>query len=497
MKCSMADQIREENNNRDIGKKTAKALVFKFFESSIAKAISFIVSIVLARILAPNDFGIISLCLIVINFCDVFVTYGFGNSLVVFKDSDETDFSTCFFFGLLLSIAVYFLTFFLAPLISVFYGYELLTPLIRIMALRIPLAAIISIQQAYVAKKLEFKKYFIGTLIGSIVSAICSITAACMGFGVWALAIQVLSLSIVTTISLWLLVKWRPHFVFSLKRLKRIYSYGWKILLTGLIDTGYNQLRSLVIAKEYSSEDLAYYDKGMSFSTLAMSVMDPTINGAVFPALSKCNDDKEKVKEISRGVISIGVFIVFPIMIGLVVVAKPLVLLLLGEKWMDCVIFLQIGCLAYFFRPIQIVSNCIVQASKKGGLFLALDILKKGIGIALLVVFFKYGVYWIALSLLFTNIISTIIGLFPNKHLIGYSFKEQFFDIVPSLLIAVFMGVSVYFLNYLPISNWLILVLQVFAGMTIYLTLSFVFKLKGLSISLSYIKRIIGRNDAK
>ena len=456
----------------NLKQKTISGFVYKMLERIGAQGVNFIVSIVLARILLPEEYGVIALVTVLITILDVFVTYGFGNSLVANKDSDDIDFSTCFYFGIVLAIVVYFVVFFGAPFIANFYNNEILIPIIRVMGLRIPIAAINSVQHAYVSKHMMFRKFFISTSIGTVLSGVIAIIMAYKRFGVWALVEQYLGNVICDTVCLWIIVGWRPIWAFSFKRLKKIYDYGWKILVVGLLDTGYNQLRSLVIAKKYTSSDLAFYNKGNQFPQLGMSVIEPTVNGVLFPALSQCNDNQIEMRGMTRRIIMLSTYIVFPIMIGLMAVAKPLVAVLLTEKWLPCVIYLQIGCLSYMFRPLQFINNSVIKASGRSGLLLKLDILKKGIGIALLLVSMNYGVVGIAISLVITNIISTIINITPNRKILNYGYSAQFWDIAKSGILAVIMGILVYSISFIPLRPVFTLCMQVILGVAFYLIAS-------------------------
>lgn len=472
----------------DLKKKTVSGFAYKMMERIGAQGVNFIVSIVLARILMPEEYGIISLVLVLITLLDVFVTYGFGNSLIANKNSDNVDFSTCFYFGIFLSIIVYTVVFLGAPVVANFYNIELLTPVLRVMGLRIPIAAVNSVQQAYVSKHMMFKKFFISTSIGTVLSGIIAIIMAYQGFGVWALVEQYLGNVVCDTVCLWIIVGWRPIRAFSFERLKKIYDYGWKILVVGLIDTGYNQLRSLVIAKKYTSSDLAYYNKGNQFPSLGMSVIEPTVNGVLFPALSQCSDNQEEMRGITQRMIMMSTYIVFPMLIGLMVVAKQLVIVLLTEKWLPCVIFLQIGCLAFMFRPLQFINNSVIKAAGESGLLLKLDVLKKTIGILLLLVSINYGVEGIAISLVITNVISTIINIAPNRRILNYGYAAQLIDIGKSGVLAVIMGIIVYSIGFLPINAFPLLVIQIIIGVGFYVGASYFAKNESFIYSLQIIK---------
>ena len=475
----MLDDLQRINANMDnIGKKTKSGLFYSFAERIGAQGVNFLVTIVLARILLPEEFGVISLVAVFIAILDVFVNYGFGNSLIANKNSDDLDFSTCFYFGIVLSIVIYTCVYFAAVPIATFYNNDALVSLIRVMSLRIPFAAINTVQHAFVSKHMMFKKFFYSTSIGTIISGVLSVIMAYSGFGVWALAAQYLGNVVLDTICLSFIVEWHPKLVFSLNRLKTIYSYGWKILVVGLIDTGYNQIRNLVIAKKYTTEDLAFYSRGQQFPSLGMSVIEPSINSVIFPALSNCNDNIDEMRAVTRRITQSSSYVLFPLMVGLIAIAKPLVIVLLTEKWLDCVIYLQLGCLAFMLRPVQVVNVCIIKASGRSGLLLKLDIIKKSIGILLLILSIPFGVVGIAWSLVVTNIISALINVYPNRDLLRYGFKNQFSDLWDSFFISIIMGIIVYMLNYIPCSYIIILFSQIVVGGFIYWFLSVLFKIE-------------------
>lgn len=475
----------------DLKKKTTSGFVYKFAERAGAQGISFVISMVLARLLLPQEYGIIALVTVFITICDVFVTYGFGSSLIANKDSDSLDFSTCFYFGLALAIVLYIIVYFTAPLLADFYGNEILTPVIRVMGLRIPLAAVNSVQHSYVSKHMIFKKFFYATIIGTIISGIAAVIMAYMGCGVWALVEQYLGNVCIDTICLFLICEWKPTLEFSWESLKKIYSYGWKILAVGLIDTGYTELRSLVIGKKYTSEDLAYYNKGNQFPKFGMKLVEPTVNSVLFPALSNCQDNREQMRSISRRIIKVSTYIIFPVMIGLAVVAKPLIIVVLSEKWLDCVIYLQIGCIANLFRPLQFINNSIIKGSGRSSLLLKLDIIKKLLGIFFLLISMGYGVMWIAISLVVTNMISTMINITPNRKLLNYGYKTQLMDVLPNFCLAILMGIIVYPVSLIRISPFIILVLQSILGVIIYLGLSKMLKVDSYTYAKKEIRSFI------
>lgn len=473
---------------KNLKQKTLSGFIYKFAERGAAQGISFIVQIILARILMPEEFGTIALLTVLMTVLDVFVTYGFGNSLVVNKNSDDLDFSTCFFFGIFISAVLYAGVYISSPYISqFFYGHEELDLLVKVMALRMPIAAVNSVQHAYVQKAMQFRLFFYATLIGTILSGVIGIAMAYTGFGVWSLAAQYLSNSLFNTVTLWIASKWRPRWMFSFQRLKAIYDYGWKILAVGLVDTFFGQIRSLIIAKQYSRSDLAYYNRGIHFPGFGMKLIEPTISSVLFPALSNCNDNPLMMKSITQRVIKTTTFIICGIMCFLTAVAKPLVVVLLTEKWLPCVVFLQIGCFAYMLRPLQIINTCVIRASGQSALLLKLDLLKKGLGVVLLLLMMPYGVEAIAWSYVASNIISTFINIYPNKSILRYGYLEQFRDLGGNLIVGIIMGTAVWSITLLPIGYSAMLVLQVGVGFASCILLSRIFKIE----SYSYINQMV------
>lgn len=469
-------------------KNTLIGFLYKFAERGASQLVSFLVQIILARILMPEEFGTIALLTVFITILDVFVTYGFGNSLIVNKDSDDVDFSTCFYFGLFLSLVLYVLVFLFSSHVSqFFYGTNELSILVNVMALRMPIAAVNTVQHAYIAKAMRFKLFFYATFIGTVLSGVLGIAMAYAGLGVWALVAQYLSNSLFNTIALFVFDSWKPKWVFSFYRLKAIYDYGWKILVVGLSDTIFSQLRSLVIAKQYSRSDLAHYNRGISFPYFGIKLLEPTISGVLFPSLSNCNDDQEMMKSITRRTIKISTYLTCAIMFFLMAVSKPLVIVVLTEKWLPCVQFIQIGCLAYMLRPVQVINTCVIRASGKSGLLLKLDIFKKVIGIILLLLAIPFGVVAIAFSYVAFNVVSTIINIYPNKSILGYGYFEQMKDLIGNLLVGASMGILVWSVNLCSIGSFATLILQCLVGMV-----SFVLISKSLKVeSFSYMNNLI------
>ena len=458
--------------------KAISSLLWRFLERCGAQGVTFLVTIVLARLLAPEVYGLMALITVFTAILQVFVDSGLGNALIQKKDADDLDFSSVFFFHLAMCIALYLLLFFCAPLIATFYHNPELTAVIRVLGITLLIAGVKNVQQAYVSRKLQFKRFFFATLGGTIGAAVIGIAMAYLGFGVWALVAQSLFNAIIDTIILWFTVRWRPKWQFSLARLKELLKYGWKLLASSLLHTFYTNLRTLVIGKLYTSADLAYYEKGQSFPTLIVSNINASIDSVLLPTMSGVQDSREAVKAITRRAIVTSSYLMWPMMIGLVVVAKPLVLLLLTEKWMAAVPFLQITCFALGLEPLQTANLNAIKAMGRSDIYLKLEIVKKTISIAILLAFMRFGVVAIAVSSLVYSVLATMFNAAPNRKLLGYSYFEQVKDIMVPFVLALLMGMAVYPIALIPMPAILTLLAQVVTGALFYVGVSAIFKLE-------------------
>lgn len=478
-------------NEKNIKNSVFSGLLWKFGERITAQLVSFLVSVILARLLSPDDYGSVALVMVFITIANVFVSSGFGNALIQKKDVDNFDFSSVFYINIAVSILIYAVLFACAPFISEFYGMPILNPVLRVLGIRIIVASINSIQQAYVSRNMMFRKFFWSTLLGTVLSGVVGIIMAYNGFGVWALVAQYLTNTCVDTIVLWFTVKWRPILACSFDRAKPLIKYGWKLLVSGLLDTGYTQLRSLLIGKIYSSEDLAFYNQGDKYPQLIVVNINSSIGSVLFPAMSQFQNDKNKIKEITRRSIQICSYIMWPMMVGIAVVAESLIRLLLTDKWLPCVPFLRIFCFTYGLWPIHTANLQAINALGRSDLFLKLEIVKKTIGAAALIISVWFGPLAIALSLIITSLISTFINSFPNKKLLGYRYGDQMKDILPSFGLALFMGICVYFIGFLNLSDWAALIVQITVGAVVYLTSSKIFHIKSFEYLFNLLKGIL------
>lgn len=471
----------------EINSKVVVSNIFwRFFERFGAQLVSLIVSIVLARLLDPAVYGTIALVIVFTTILQVFIDSGFGTALIQKKDSDELDFNTVFFFNLIVCLLLYVVMFFAAPVIANFYGNSKLVPIVRVLSVILVIAGFKSIQTTYVSKHLMFRKFFFATIIGTVVSAIISIYMAYKGYGVWALVAQNLINQGLDTIILWITVRWKPKLMFSFNRLKNLFNYGWKLLASALLDVGYNQLRALIIGKIYTAEDLAYYNRGEQLPNLAVGNINSSIDSVLLPSMSIAQNDPKRVKQMLKRSIMVSSFLLMPIMVGIAVCADSIVKVLLTDKWIPCIPFIQLFCLIYVFYPIHTANLNAMKAMGKSNYFLILEIVKKTIGILFLIGAMWISVKAIVISLLIANIISLIINAYPNKKLLGYSIFEQIKDILPALFISCAMGIIVYYIFIINGPGALTLLKQVLIGATFYFVLANVLKLSSLDYVVSF-----------
>ena len=314
---------------------------------------------------------------------------------------------------------------------------------------------------------------------------------AYMGFGVWALVAQQLSNTAIDTLILWLTVRWRPKKMFSFKRLKGLFSFGWKLLVSSLLDTAYNNLRNLIIGKLYSSSDLAFYNQGDKFPKVIVTNINTSIDSVLLPTMSVEQDNPERIKQMTRRAIKTSTYVMAPLMMGLAFCAEPVVRLILTDKWIHCIPFLRIFCITYMFWPVHTANLNAINAMGRSDWFLRLEIVKKIVGLIILLSTMWFGVMAMAYSLLLSSVLSQIINSWPNRKLLGYGYLEQVRDFAPGILLAVAMGICVYFVGYLPLPMIITLLIQIVLGAIIYIAASAILKLEEFEYLLGMVKSFI------
>lgn len=463
--------------------------IWRLLERGGTYVMNFIVSIVLARLLEPSLYGSIALVTAITAILQVFVDSGMANSLIQKKDTDDLDYSSVFYFNLVFCLVLYLGLFLAAPLIGRIYHDASLIPVVRVLGLTIVVSGVKNVQQAYVAKTMQFRRFFFATLGGTIFSAAVGITLAYLGYGVWALVFQQLLNVTVNTAILWLTVGWKPKRMFSWQRLGSLISYGWKLLISQLLDTAYLKLYQFIIGLRYSTADLAYYNKGDQFPNLIMENTNASLDSVLLPVLSSEQDDRERVREMTRRAIRVSTYVLMPLMAGLAVCAEPLIRLLLTEKWLPCVPYMQLFCLYYAFWPLHTANLNAIKATGHSGIFLYLEIIKKVLETAVLLVTMRYGVMAIMLGLLLSGFASVAINAWPNKKLLGYSIPQQLKDTFPALALSLLMGAAILPVTRTGLPDLVKLIIMVPAGVAVYVGSSILFKLD----SFRYIREIAFR----
>ncbi len=470
------------------GDKVVSGFFWRFLERFGAYAVSFVVSVILARILNPEAYGTIALVMVFMNILQVFVDTGLGRALIQKKEADDVDFSSVFYFNMAMCLLLYCGIFVSAPVIAHFFNNIELKIVIRVLGFTLIISGLKNVQQAYVSREMLFKRFFYATLIGTLFSAVVGIGLAYWGAGVWALVAQSLTNAFVDTLMLWITVKWRPKKCFSMQRLKELLVYGWKLLIAALVGSLSDNLRQLFIGKFYTSTDLAFYNKGDQIPSIVNGNVNAAIESVIFPVMAEAQDNMESVKNMTRRTIITSTYIMAPIYIGLACCAETLIRILLTEKWLPCVPFLRIFCVTYLFYPIHTANLNAILAVGRSDIDLKLELIKKLIEIIVLLLTVRYGAIAIAYGLVGTAILNQIINSWPNKKLIGYSYFEQIQDILPEIVLACVMGVVVYFVGYLKIPDLAVLALQIIVGAVVYLGISAMMRLEAFVYLIGKIK---------
>ena len=464
-----------KNNN---SKSILNSFAWKFAERMSSQGISFVVSVVLARILLPEEFGVVAMIHVFTTIANVFVVSGFSSALIQKKDADALDFSTILHFSISFSVLLYILIFCISPAIADFYGEPILKSVMRVYSLTLLLSAYNSVQQAWVSRHMKFKLFFYSTVSGNIVSGIVGIIMAYLGYGVWALVCQILTSQIINTLVLANLIDWRPSLKFSMERAKPLINYGWKILGSDLISTIYFQLRQLLIGKYYTAKDLAFYNRGIHFPELISTNIDRSLVQVLFPAMSNYSDSPEKIKALTRKSLQITSYVMFYILITMIVLAEPLVRLVYTEKWIACVPYLQMMAIA---KMLQTVSHANIQSFKAVGrsdLILKLEFIKKPVGFLLILISFPISVYAVAMTLPIYGTFSALVNARSNRGVLGYKLKEQISDLMPAILLSLGVYLLSYSYRWLEISDVEMIFLGLVVSSLFYFGASYLFKIE-------------------
>jgi O-antigen/teichoic acid export membrane protein len=467
-----------------------KGLLWKLLERFGVQGSQFVLQLVLARILDPDHYGVLSLMVIFTTLANVFIQTGFNTALIRTKDVTEEDYSSVFWVSLGIAGLLYGAIFLCAPMIGGFYQMPDIVAPLRVMALMLFPGALNSVQLAKVSREMDFRKVFFSNLSGILIAGTVGIVIALLGGGLWALVAQTMLNVFVACLVMWGTSGLKLRFVCDLGRVRLLFAFGWKLLVSGLLDTLYQDLRSLVIGKKYNSETLGFYNRGKQFPQFIINAVNGTVQSVMLPAMSAKQDDQSQVKQLTRSSIMISAYILFPLMAGLAGVASALVELLLTEKWLPCVPYMQIYCFTLAFYPVHSCNLQAINAMGRSDIFLKLEIVKKGLGIgALLVAVFCFdSPIAIAMTGAFTTVISCFINAYPNKKLIDYSYFEQMRDILPSIAAAVVMLGAVLAVQLLGLGAFATLAVQIALGVAVYAAVSVIFRLEPFRLLLNMLK---------
>ena len=461
------------------GNSVSSSMIYKTLERYVVMAFQMVVQVVIARILTPEDYGLVAMMMVFIAIATVFIQNGFNMAIVQKKEADNTDFSTALIINVSIGVFLYFLIFFLTPSIAAFYKQPYLVKCMPVMALLLIFGSINSIQIAIANRQMQFHNLFKCNVVASFFSGCVGIVSAIVGLGVWALIIQQLLNSILLSVMLFAQQHWKPNWEFDKTRAASLFSFGWKLLVAGLINQIFNELNSLVIGRKYSSSDLAFYTKGSQFPKYITTGVDSSINSVMFSAFSKNQNNHEALHVQMKKTITVNSYIVVPILTFLATAATPIVKVLLTDKWLPMVPFMQICCLTFSFHPLAATQMQAIAAVGRSDVRLKIEFIKKGIGVGLLILMMSKGPMGIAISAALTGIISVVIGAVAAKATTEYPLKSIITDMAPIVLASILMAIPMYCLGKTSLPSMALVFLELLVGTLTYIGVSSVFKLYG------------------
>ena len=442
----------------DLNKKIVHGVFWQGLERFGTLCITFVINVILARLLSPAQFGVVAIVTALIDIATEFIDSGFSSALIQKKDTDETDCNSVFYFNLMLCTLMVLLIFPFAPFIARFYRQTELTLLTRCIALSLFFTSFASIQHTMLVKRMQFHLSFKISWLAQIPAGIIGISLAYEGFGVWALVAQHLVKNLLRAILLYVFVRWHPQLIISYKKLIQLFSFGWKILCSNLLVSLSNNMTTMIIGKLFTVENLSFYQKGRHLPGLGMNIINSTIGRVLFPAFSSIQDDKAQLRELAKRGLNNIMFLVIPIMGLLIVVARPFVTLLYTEKWLPCAIFLQISCFFFIASPFQSLNQQIMAACGRSDYLLLLSIFHKLEFIVLIIITYRFGIIFMVLCIALNNHFISFIHCLLVQKLIDYSPWKQFTNILPLLLIAACGIAMSQVIRFIPQNNWLLLI---------------------------------------
>lgn len=456
--------------------KTVSGVGWSAADAFSAQGVNFLVGLVLARLLSPAEYGLIGIAMIFIVILSGFVDCGFSNALIRRKEVSDKDYNTMFVTNLVMSVAVYLILFFCAPLVANFFDRAEVTNLLRVLSLTVVIQAIAIVQNTILTKRIDFKTKTKATVISAIVSGVMGITAAFCGWGVWALAAQQLSMQLVNTLCLCAFTRWLPNFSFNAESFRYMWGFGWKMMLSGFLDRTWAQLYQAVVGKYYKPEALGQYSRAKLFAGFFSSTFTSIVQRVSFPALAEVQDETERMVAAYRKIIKTSMFITAICLISLGAISEPFIYCLIGRKWHQAATFLPLICLSMSLYPLHAINLDMLQVQGRSDIFLILEIIKKIIAIGPLCLGIFVDIYWMLWGSIFIGIISFFLNSYYTGKKLGYSSWQQLKDVAPSYGIAFVIAVSVYFFKYLPLSHFVILPIQLVVGTAVFFLICETFK---------------------
>lgn len=456
--------------------KTIKGVGWSAADALLGQGVTFIVGLVLARLLSPDEYGLIGICLIFTTVLNGIVDSGFSNALIRKKDVTDEDYNTMFTTNMAISIVLYVLLFISAPFVSDFFHRVELTALVRVTGLILFFNALSITQVTILTKNIDFKTKTKASLVSAIISGVIGIAMAFMGYGVWSLVAQQLSKQLLYTLCLWVLSKWLPKFTFYKDSFKYMWGFGWKLLASGILNNVWNQLYQVVIGRCYTSSTLGHYTRANEYASIFSSNLTSIVQRVSYPVLAEIQDDKERMVLGYRKVIKVTMFVTAVCMISLGAVSEPLIYTLIGSKWHEAATYLPLICISMSLYPLHAINLNILQVLGRSDIFLYLEILKKIVGIVPIVIGIFCGIYYMLLASILTGVISLYLNTWYTGKTLNYSFWKQLRDITPSYFTALVIALAVYFLKYLSLPYYIVLMLQIIVGIVACITISEIFK---------------------
>lgn len=470
------------------------SVCWKLLERGGGSAVSLLVQVVMARLLAPEEFGMLSIMLVFVSLGNVVVQSGMNTAIIQAPKLAPKDCSTVFWMSLTVSAAIYLLLFFGAPTISSFYSLPALIWPLRALTALLMVNAYNAVQIALITRRMEMRKIFNATLISSVVSAACGIGCALAGGGVWALVVQTSSYQVSNCVAHAIQLDWRPRLEFSVDSMRKLFGFGSRLLFSGLLEQGYQSLSDLIIGRQFSATSLGLVSQGKKYPSAIGSILDGAIQPVMLSAVSKVQDDVPRVKSLVRRALKTSTYLIAPSMTLFAVLAPSLVPILLGEQWTDSVWFMQVYCLVYALLPIHTTNLQALNGMGRSDLFLRLELVKKAYGIVnlLLCAFVLRNVRMMVASYLVTGVVSTFVNAWPNRRVIGYSYGEQVRDILPAFLIAGASALAASAVGMLGPVTLATMALQAAVFAAVYIGLSVVFRVEEFGYLLSATRELVG-----